>query len=290
MVSKGIILAGGTGTRLYPMTRVVSKQLLPVYDKPMIYYPLSTLMLSGIRDILVISTPEALGLLRQLLGDGRRWGLSLTYKEQSTPGGIAEALLIGEDFVAGEAFALILGDNVFYGNDLVQTLQRIAAITDRSTILGSKVRDPENFGVVTLDPEGKPIAIEEKPAAPASAWAVPGLYFYLPEAIEIARRLKPSARGELEITDINRALLQSGRLGVETLNRGNAWLDCGTPEALLDASEFIRVIEQRTGLKVSCPEEIAYRMNFIDGAALEELARTHGDNAYGRYLRGLLQE
>lgn len=290
MFEKGIILAGGTGSRLIPMTRVICKQLLPVYDKPMIYYPLSTLMLAGIRDILVISSPETLGLIRNLFGDGGALGLHLSYAEQARPEGIAQAILIGEKFIAGQSFALILGDNIFYGNELTSTLKRVAAVTDRNTIFGSKVNNPENFGVVTLDSEGRAIQFEEKPRNTSSHWAVPGLYFYMPEVVEIARGLKPSPRGELEITDVNKALCAGGRIDVELFGRGNAWLDCGTPEALLDASNFIRVIEQRAGLKVSCPEEIAFRQGFIDKKQLAVLARAHGPSSYGRYLSELTED
>ncbi|MGE0653177.1 MAG: glucose-1-phosphate thymidylyltransferase RfbA [Alphaproteobacteria bacterium] len=290
MFRKGIILAGGTGSRLYPLTRVVCKQLLPIYDKPMIYYPLSTLMLAGIREIMVISSSETLPLMQGLLGDGRALGLRFTYREQPRPEGIAQSIVIAQDFIDGAPFALILGDNIFYGNETLSMLARIAAASDRNTIFGYKVKDPENFGVVTLDADRRPVRIEEKPSRPASHWAVPGLYFYTPEAIEIARNLKPSARGELEISDVNKALCAAGHLQVELLGRGNAWLDCGTPEALLDASEFIRVIEQRAGLKVSCPEEIAFRMGFIDRDQLAALGQAHGESAYGRYLRGLLDE
>jgi glucose-1-phosphate thymidylyltransferase len=290
MFRKGIILAGGTGSRLHPMTRVVCKQLLPVYDKPMIYYPLSTLMLAGIREIMVISSPEALPQMKALLGDGGALGLRMAYREQLRPEGIAQAIVIADDFIAGDPFALILGDNIFYGNETLSMLSRIAAASDRNTIFGYKVKDPENFGVVSLDANGRPVRIEEKPVRPASHWAIPGLYFYTSEALEIARGLQPSSRGEFEISDVNKALCAAERLQVELLGRGNAWLDCGTPEALLDASEFIRVIEQRAGLKVSCPEEIAFRMGFIDREQLAVLGRAHGESAYGRYLRGLLDE
>lgn len=290
MYKKGIILAGGTGSRLRPLTNSVCKQLLPVYDKPMIYYPLSTLMMAGIRDILVISSPDALPLIEVLLGNGSHLGLKISYLEQPRPEGIAQALLIGEAFIAGEPFALILGDNIFYGNELISTLRRIADNSDRNTIFGCKVNNPENFGVVTLDRDGTPLTLEEKPAAPSSGWVVPGLYFYTPEAVSIAHDLRPSERGELEITDVNRALLETGNLEVELLGRGYAWLDCGTPETLLEASQFIRVIEQRAGLKICCPEEIALRSNFINKEQFTVMARNYSDNAYARYLLGLLDE
>jgi glucose-1-phosphate thymidylyltransferase len=289
-VTKGIILAGGHGTRLHPMTHVVSKQLLPVYDKPMIYYPLSTLMLAGIRDILIISSPDTLPLFERLLGDGTGWGLRLTYTEQPKPDGIARALVLGAEFVGADPVALILGDNLFFANDLTEMLRRVAANTSVCTIFGYYVNDPQRFGVVTVDAKGMPVSLEEKPAQPQSNWAVPGLYFYPPGAAEIARNLRPSARGEVEITDVNHTYLDTGQLRVERLGRGSAWLDCGTPEALLDASEFIKVIEQRTGLKISCPEEIAWRLGYIDRPQLAAIAEKLKASSYGGYLLRLLGE
>ena len=288
--TKGIILAGGHGTRLHPMTHVVSKQLLPVYDKPMIYYPLSTLMLAGIRDILIISSPDTLPLFKRLLGDGADWGLRLTYTEQPEPDGIARALVLGAEFTGADPVALILGDNLFFANDLTEILQRVAADPSVCTIFGYYVNDPQRFGVVGVDASGMPVSLEEKPVQPRSNWAVPGLYFYPAGAAAIARGLRPSARGELEITDVNRAYLDAGRLRVERLGRGSAWLDCGTPEALLDASEFIKVIEQRTGLKISCPEEIAWRLGYIDRARLVAVADKLKASSYGGYLLRLLGE
>ncbi len=290
MQTKGIILAGGKGTRLHPMTGALSKQALPVYDKPMIYYPLSTLMLAGIRDILVISTPEALPTFQTMLGNGRRWGLTLSYAAQPRPEGIAQAFLIGERFIGSDPVALILGDNLFYGTELTHRLQSATRRIGASTIFGYRVSDPERYGIVTLDSFGKPLDIQEKPTDPQSPWAVPGLYFYTPDVVDVARRLKPSARGELEITDVNRHFLAEGRLEVELLGRGMVWLDCGTPEALLDASQFIRVIEQRAGQKVCCPEEIAFRAGFIDRRQLAALGQEFGGTSYGAYLLGLLDE
>lgn len=286
---KGIILAGGSGTRLYPATLAVSKQLMPVFDKPMIYHPLSTLMLSGIQDILVISTPQDTPRFAQLLGDGARFGLNISYAVQPSPEGIAQAYLVGADFLAGSPSALVLGDNIFYGHDLQQMLRRACARSEAS-IFAYHVQDPERYGVVEFDAEGRAVSVEEKPRAPRSNYAVTGLYFYDGEATEIARSLKPSARGELEITDMNRTYLVLGRLQVEILRRGYAWLDTGTHESLLDASHFIATIERRQGLKVACPEEIAYRMGWISAAQLAELAAPMQNNGYGQYLMRVLNE
>jgi len=287
---KGIILAGGSGTRLHPMTLVSSKQLMPVYDKPMIYYPLSTLMLAGVRDILIISTPRDLPGFQALLGDGAKWGISLSYAVQPSPDGLAQAYIIGADFVAGQSSCLVLGDNIFFGHGITELFRGAMAHESGATVFAYHVNDPERYGVVEFDTSMKAISIEEKPEKPKSNWAVTGLYFYDKDVVDIASNLKASPRGELEITDVNRTYLERGKLNVQQMGRGYAWLDTGTPDSLLEASEFVATLERRQGFKISCPEEIALRLGYITAGEFEELAKNYGKGTYGNYLRNIINQ
>jgi glucose-1-phosphate thymidylyltransferase len=285
---KGIILAGGSGTRLHPMTLVTSKQLMPVYDKPMIYYPLSTLMLAGIREVLIISTPRDTPSFQALLGDGSQWGMEIQYAVQPSPDGLAQAYVIGAEFVGNRPSALVLGDNIYYGHGITDLFTSAMSRPDGATVFAYHVNDPERYGVVDFDQDMRALSIEEKPTAPKSSWAVTGLYFYDSDVVDIARDLRPSARGELEITDVNRIYLERGKLSVEIMGRGYAWLDTGTADSLLEAAEFVRVLEKRQGFKIACPEEVAFQKGFIDSARMEELAAKLGKSTYGAYLRGIL--